>query len=81
MPRGQAEWKERFRDSWKWKIEPQYGALIRVIDEAICGIILENEDGLIEYANRCVLEWGGYEEKDLEGQHVEIMSWPTDASS
>lgn len=72
MPQGQAEWKERFQADWKWKLEPRYSGLIRLIDEAMCGILVEDEEGRIEYANQRLLEWGGYDEKDLEGQPAEI---------
>lgn len=58
---------------WQWSIHPTYEGLIRVIEEMNCGLIFETAEGLIVYANQQVLEWSGYEARDLEGAPTAIL--------
>lgn len=55
---------------WKWDISPTHSALVRTIEELVCGLILEDEKGKIRYVNQRVLEWSGYQVSELEGQPV-----------
>ncbi len=58
---------------WKWDISPTHSALVRTIEELVCGLILEDEKGKIRYVNQRVLEWSGYQVSELEGQPVGIL--------
>lgn len=62
--------------AWQWSIHPSYEGLLRVIDEMNCGLVFESEEGLILYANQQVLEWSGFEAKELEGEHISILVPP-----
>ncbi len=55
---------------WKWSIQPTHAGLIRTIEQLNCGLMVEDADGVVLYANQRVLEWSGYEVGELEGEQV-----------
>jgi PAS domain S-box-containing protein len=58
---------------WHWELKPTYDGLIRAIELMSCGMIVEDADGLIHYANARVLEWTGYVAEELDGQPISIL--------
>jgi PAS domain S-box-containing protein len=58
---------------WHWELKPTYDGLIRAIELMSCGMIVEDADGLIHYANARVLEWTGYVAEELDGQPVSML--------
>lgn len=59
--------------TWQWKIEPTIEGLLQGIEGMNCGILVEDEHGILRYANRRILETCGYEASELEGQPVSIL--------
>lgn len=60
-------------ESWDWTLSPTLEGALQGIDQLGCGVIVENRDGIIRYANRRILEFAGYEAKDLDGQPVAML--------
>ncbi len=58
---------------WKWSISPTHEGMVRAIETMNCGLVVEDERGVILYANRRLLEWSGYEVEEIEGQHLSIF--------
>ena len=58
---------------WEWSFEPTYEGLLRAIEIMSCGMIVEDKEGLLQYANLRVLEWTGYRPKELDGKPVSVL--------
>jgi len=58
---------------WKWSVEPTYEGMRRAIEEMPCGVLFEDAEGRILYANQRMLEWTGYSVEELEGRPVAIL--------
>jgi PAS domain S-box-containing protein len=58
---------------WHWELKPTYDGLIRAIELMSCGMIVEDSDGVIHYANARVLEWTGYVAEELDGKPVSML--------
>ena len=37
---------------WEWELQPTYEGLVRAIEIMSCGMVVEDADGIIHYANR-----------------------------
>ncbi len=57
-------------DTWEWELRPTLEGVMQGIDQLGCGVIVENRDGILRYANRRILELTGYEPADLDGQPI-----------
>ncbi|MFO0689137.1 MAG: PAS domain S-box protein [Myxococcota bacterium] len=60
-------------ESWDWTLSPTLEGVLLGIDRLAFGLIVEDRDGRIRYANRRILELTGYEAKDLDGQPVALL--------
>ncbi len=60
-------------EAWEWTLSPTLEGALQGIDRLACGVIVEDRDGIIRYANRRVLELTGYDAKDLDGQPVALL--------
>lgn len=61
-------------DEWKWSDTPSLGgAALRMIEAMNCGVLLEDQMGLILYANRQMLDWTGYEPADLDHHPLNVL--------
>ena len=58
---------------WRWSLKPTYDGMRRVLETMECGLLVEDEEGRILYANHRMLEWTGYTTEELENQPVEIL--------
>lgn len=58
---------------WEWSKLPTYEGMLQAIEWMNCGLLVEDEDGHIVYANRRILEWSGYSAAELEGAPVEVL--------
>ena len=58
---------------WKWNFEPTVEGLLQAVEGMNCGLILEDWNGILRYANRRVLETCGYEAVELDGQPVSML--------
>ena len=47
-----------------------------VINTMNCGLVAEDESGIIVFANERLLSWLGYEKDELEGRHVDVLAPP-----
>jgi len=61
---------------WEWSATPTYAVLIRVIEEMNCGLLVEDEEGHVIYANKRLVEWSGFEVSELEGAPVSSLVPP-----
>ena len=41
---------------WEWELQPSYEELIRAIDIMSCGVLVEDAEGIILFANSRMLE-------------------------
>lgn len=58
---------------WKWSFEPQLMGVVTVVESMGAGLIVEDFEGKIRYANRRILEVTGYEPPELEHQPVSLL--------
>ncbi len=61
---------------WEWSLTPTYAALIRTIEDMNCGLIVEDEQGRIRYANKRLVEWSGRSISELEDAHISVIVPP-----
>jgi len=59
-----------------WQVEPSYEGLLSLIEEMNCGVLIRDREGCTLYANKRLLEWSGYEAKDLEGKPSNVLTPP-----
>jgi len=59
--------------AWKWKSLPTFEGALSAVDRMACGMIVEDLESRIRYANRRILELTGYSASELEGQPVEML--------
>lgn len=60
-------------DTWDWKLNPTFEGLRQAVERLGCGVLVEDADGMLRYANRRILELTGYEAADLDGQPVAML--------
>jgi len=58
---------------WDWKLSPTLEGALLGIDQLGCGVIVEDRDGVVRYANRRILELTGYEARELDGRPVAML--------
>ena len=56
--------------NWKWDLNPTLEGTLLAVDRLGCGILVEDRDAILHYANRRILELTGYEAEELDGQPV-----------
>ena len=54
--------------NWKWDLNPTLEGTLLAVDRLGCGILVEDRDAILHYANRRILELTGYEAEELDGQ-------------
>ena len=59
--------------NWEWSKLPTYEGLLQAIEWMNCGLIVEDEEGHVLYANQRILEWSGYSASELEGAPVAVL--------
>ncbi len=57
-------------ETWEWELNPTREGVLQGIDQLGCGVIVEDRDGVLRYANRRILELTGYEVSELDGAPV-----------
>ncbi|MBW2497004.1 MAG: PAS domain S-box protein [Deltaproteobacteria bacterium] len=58
---------------WEWELRPTLEGVLQALEWMGCGLIVEDRQGLIRYANRRILETTGYEASELDGQPVALL--------
>lgn len=57
-------------------LEAVHTDLLRALDLLNCGVLARDRDSLIRYANDRILQWLGYDEDELIGKPVSMLSVP-----
>lgn len=57
-------------ETWEWDLYPTLEGAMQGIDQLGCGVIVEDREGVLRYANRRILELTGYEASELDRQPV-----------
>ena len=57
-------------ETWEWELNPTREGVMQGIDLLGCGVIVEDREGLLRYANRRILELTGYEPAELDGAPI-----------
>jgi len=60
----------RDMENWQWELYPTLEGALIAIDRLGCGILVEDRQGVIHYANQRILELTGYEAKELDGEPI-----------
>ena len=55
---------------WDWKLNPTPEGVLQALERMGCGVIVEDRDGVLRYANRRILEITGYEAAELDAEPV-----------
>jgi PAS domain S-box-containing protein len=56
--------------NWDWELDPTLEGAILAVERMGCGVIVEDREGRLRYANRRILELTGYESAELDGKPV-----------
>jgi len=59
--------------SWNWELHPTLEGTLLAVDRLGCGVLVEDRDAILRYANRRILELTGYEAGELDGQPVSLL--------
>ena len=54
----------------KWQLNPTLEGVLQAVDRLGCGLLVEDGEGVLRYANRRILELTGYAPHELDGQPV-----------
>lgn len=57
-------------ETWGWDLHPTLEGVLLGIERMGCGLLVEDRDGVLRYANRRILELTGYEAAELDGMPV-----------
>ena len=60
-------------ETWEWELHPTLEGAMQGIDQLGCGVIVEDREGMLRYANRRILELTGYEARELDGAPIEKL--------
>ena len=52
----------------RWQLNPTLEGVLQAVDRLGCGLLVEDQEGVLRYANRRILELTGYEPHELDGQ-------------
>jgi PAS domain S-box-containing protein len=55
-------------EGWDWKLNPTLEGVMQAVERMGCGVIAEDREGVLRYANRRILELTGYEAGELDGK-------------
>ena len=55
---------------WDWQLNPTPEGVMQALERMGCGVIVEDDEGVLRYANRRILEITGYEASELDAQPV-----------
>jgi PAS domain S-box-containing protein len=58
---------------WEWELRPTLEGVLQALEWMGCGLLVEDRDGLVRYANRRILESTGYEASELDRQPVALL--------
>lgn len=59
--------------TWDWELNPTLEGVVQAVERMGCGVIVENREGILRYANRRILELTGYEVAELDGKPVAML--------
>jgi PAS domain S-box-containing protein len=54
--------------NWDWALHPTLEGVLQAVDRLGCGVLVEDREGVLRYANRRILELTGYEAAELDGK-------------
>jgi len=54
--------------NWDWELNPTLEGVMLAIERLGCGVLVEDHEGVLRYANQRILELTGYEAAELDGE-------------
>ena len=59
--------------TWDWGLNPTLEGVLLAVERLGCGVLVEDREGVLRYANRRILELTGYDASELDGKPVAML--------